>query len=167
MGVLGATQCFAGAGQTLLSKQRQRQPTMTDAYCQVGDMCWPIDDIPNFRRSLSSPDVLIDGTEAQQLVALQAWCTTDGSHTKQYNGGHCVPAIPNGTCAKVFDRAQKFGVFARSYTMNVVHYATPGLIVQAKTVQDIMHSSTLRGNTTYVSPCATQAMHTMGNLPQM
>merc|ERR1712207_131284 len=27
--------------------------------------------------------------------------------------------------------------------------------------------STLRGNTTYVSPCATQAMHTMGNLPQM
>merc|ERR1712176_512726 len=108
-----------------------------------------------------------DGTEAQQLVALQAWCTRNGSHEKQYNGGHYVPALPNGTCEAVFDRREKFGVFARSYTMNVVHYATPGLIVQAKTVQDIMHSSTLRGNTTYVSPCATQAMHTMGNLPQM
>jgi len=136
--VLGTKLCFAGAGQEFLSKHRK--PTMTDSYCQVGDMCWPIDDISSFRKSLSSPDVLIDGTEAQQLVALQAWCTTNGSHTKQYNGGHYVPAIPNGTCAQVLDRHQKFGVFGRSYTMNVVHYSTPGLIVQAKTVQDIMHS---------------------------
>jgi len=140
--VLGTTSCFAATGQTqtLLQKNRWNKPDMTDAYCQVGDMCWPLEDIPNLRRSLSSPDALIDGTEAQQLVALQAWCTRNGSHEKQYNGGHYVPALPNGTCEAIVDRREKFGVFWRSYTMNVVHYSTPGLIVQAKTVQDIMHA---------------------------
>merc|ERR1712066_30732 len=47
--VLGATPCFAAAGQTLLQKSRQEKPDMTDAYCQVGDMCWPLEDIPNLR----------------------------------------------------------------------------------------------------------------------